>query len=240
MNIIVLHGWGKNAPQAMRKLAESLRGKGHTVLQPHMPGFGEQEPPEQPWHVGDYVQWIDALAQEQGFESYLVCGHSFGGRVAIKMANEMPDRLVGMVLIASAGLKHDLSFKAKVLSFIGKTGKWFFTVPGVRLLQPYFLVFWRRILKRRDYYQVTGVMQETFLNVIEEDLTDLILNLSLPTFVIWGEKDRMVPVKDAYFIHESIEGSEINVYKQAGHTLPYEYPEELADQIDEWMVNISL
>ncbi|MCA9397373.1 alpha/beta hydrolase, partial [candidate division WWE3 bacterium] len=192
--IVILHGWGALAPTNIQALVEELRSKGHEVYAPHLPGFGDSENPPQSWSVSDYVDWVIQQVDRKGWNTAVFCGHSFGGRIAIKLAVLHPERVSRLVLIASAGIKHELSFKAKLVRGVGSVGRFIFNLPGVALFQPVVHSLWRTILGRKDYYKVSGVMQQTFLKVIEEDLRGIIPQITKPTLVLWGKKDSFVPI----------------------------------------------
>ena len=78
-------------------------------------------------------------------------------------------------------------------------------------------------------------MQKTFINVVEEDLRPIVPMISVPTLVMWGKKDAMVPIEDAYFLEKSINNSRLKVYSQGDHKIPYDYPKEIAEEIDEFV-----
>lgn len=232
-NIVLLHGWGQNAPVNIEPLASSLRAKGYTVFLPHLPGFGVEDPPQTPWAVDDYVIWVlEKVRSEKGWDSYILCGHSFGGRVALKLTARHPEKVQKLILIASAGLRQNLSLKARILRLTSNVGRRIFDLPLLRLLQGPVHAFWRTILGQKDYYQVSGVMQKTFVRVIAEDLAPSLPNITKPTFILWGKKDQYVSVEDAYTIHDAIPSSQVKVFSQADHFLPYNEPDELAGEID--------
>ncbi len=236
--IVLLHGWGQHAPNKIAALADALRAKGHDVFQPHMPGFGRTDPPHEPWCVSDYAQWVHTeVATKKGWDSFVVCGHSFGGRISIALAVHYTDAIESLVLIAAAGLRQHLSFKARILRIVGGTGKAIFDLPLLSFFAPSVHSLWRRALRRKDYYRATGVMQKTFLRVIAEDLREYLPSITLPTLILWGKRDEFVPVSDALVMHEAIKNSQLKVYSQATHSLPYDSPEELADEIDHFLAS---
>lgn len=232
-NIVLLHGWGQGAPERFERLASSLRAKGYTVFLPHLPGFGEEIPPNAPWAVDDYVSWVvEKVKKEKSWGSFVLCGHSFGGRIALKLTARQPESIEKLILIASAGLRQNLSLKAKLLRVMSTIGRMLFDLPILNLLQPKVHAVWRTMLRQKDYYRVSGVMQKTFLRVIAEDLAPVLPKITKQTLILWGKKDQYVSVEDAYIMHEAIDSSQIKVFSQADHFLPYNEPDELAAEID--------
>jgi pimeloyl-ACP methyl ester carboxylesterase len=74
-------------------------------------------------------------------------------------------------------------------------------------------------------------MKETFIKIIAEDLTSCLSLISVPTLIIWGEKDRITPLSDGYLMKEKIAQSELKIIPGQGHAFHHEAPEEIAREI---------
>ena len=74
-------------------------------------------------------------------------------------------------------------------------------------------------------------MRETYLKIINEDLSDYLSRISLPTLIIWGKKDKLTPVKDAYLMKEKIIGASLEIIPDIGHNPHREAPEILKDKV---------
>ena len=74
-------------------------------------------------------------------------------------------------------------------------------------------------------------MKETYLKVISDDLSHKLSSIKVPTTIIWGDKDTLTPVEDAYFIHQKIRHSELVVFPGIQHALQMEVPEALTKKI---------
>lgn len=232
MKIVVLHGWGEQAPFKIQALVHSLRSKGHEVFAPHMPGFGSMRTPREAWSVSDYSQWVIDELHQKGWQQVVLCGHSFGGRVSLKLAAEHPEMVSHLILISSAGIKHKLGFKARLVQTVSSMGKRIFSFPLFSIFEPVCHTFWRKLLGRQDYYRASGIMQKTFVAVIAEDLRELADHIASPTLILWGKKDNLVPVEDAYYFHEKIANSKMKIYATGDHLIPYNYPDEIAEEVD--------
>jgi len=79
--------------------------------------------------------------------------------------------------------------------------------------------------------KLEGVMKETFLKVIGEDLTPCAKKITLPTLLLWGIRDRLTPVMDGEKLLEVIPGSYLKIFAKVGHALPYEKPHEFARDV---------
>ena len=64
-----------------------------------------------------------------------------------------------------------------------------------------------------------------------EDLKPLVPRITLPTLVLWGEKDSMVPISDGYYLKESLAKVKLVIFKNEGHKLPYNKPKKIAEEI---------
>ena len=82
--VVLLHGWGSNI-KLFANLIDLLSVK-YTVIAMDMPGFGESDEPPSAWCVDDYVDFVaDFLREIAAPEEVTLLGHSFGGRVIIKI-----------------------------------------------------------------------------------------------------------------------------------------------------------
>lgn len=83
--VVLLHGWGSNI-ELFKNMSELLARKYHVVA-PDMPGFGLSDEPKEPWRVDDYVDFVLKFLEPFAPKKVTFLGHSFGGRVIIKMAS---------------------------------------------------------------------------------------------------------------------------------------------------------
>ncbi len=229
-NIILLHGWGATSNKLM-PLKKALEKKGWNVLLPLLAGF-EAPPPDFAWGIKEYSKHVKTLASEAFInKDYVVFGHSFGGRLAIKMATSNTKNLSGIVLCATSGLSRGNPVKRLAFTTLAKTGKAVLVVPGTYSL-------FRKVLykaaREHDYEKTQGVMREVFRKVVAEDLKPHVTKIAIPSLVLWGDKDRMTPIADARFLEANLKSGRLIVYKGMGHKLPYEKPKDIAFAIHTW------
>src|SRR5688572_24005871 len=101
--VLLLHGWG--ASSALFQTTMAGLEDDFTLIAPDFPGFGATPPPPAAWAVGDYTTWVLALLDAAGLDRVHIIAHSFGGRVAIKLASQRPERVDKLVLTACAGIR---------------------------------------------------------------------------------------------------------------------------------------
>lgn len=222
--ILLLHGWGANI-KLFNNIIDFL-SKTKTVYALDMPGFGESQQPPYAWNVDNYVDLVIKFINEMKIEKLSILGHSFGGRVIIKLVNRKKLNFVidKIVLVDSAGIKPKKSIKniIKVRAF--KIGKKIVSTNLVKKIYPNALENLKNKFGSQDYKSASPIMRESLVKTVNEDLTYLLKNISQPTLLIWGDKDTATPIKDAYLMNKLIPDSGIVKIENAGHYSFLEQP----------------
>ncbi len=227
--VIFLHGWRSNGT-IWRPLIDCLEIGKRTLYSLDLPGFGMSETPKECLTVGDYADivkgFVDAVCPEKDI---VLVGHSFGARIAVKIAAEDPEWLARLVLIGSGGADMNAAERGAKKA-IAKFAKPFFKA---RFMQP---------LRKRLYtmigagdYVETPELKETFVNVIGEDIAPLFPKVMADTLVIWGEKDDMAPLAYGKKIAAKIPNADLEIVENAGHYCFVEKPAECAELIREFL-----
>ena len=215
--VLLLHGWA--APAETYRLIIGHLSAYCRVIAPNMPGCGGSEEPPVPWCVDDYVDFTLHFAAVLGITEAVLMGHSYGGRIIIKLLNrpDCPLHVQKAVLIDAAGIKprHGADYYLKVYTY--KAGKAFLQLPGIRSLFPDAVENMRRKRGSSDYRSASPVMRETMVKSINEDLTPLLSNIKTSTLLIWGEKDTATPLSDGRLMESRIPDAGLVVLPGAGH-----------------------
>lgn len=215
--VLLLHGWGANI-ELFRPLIGVLSGR-YTVLAPDLPGFGNSEEPETPWCVDDYVDFvIDFLAQFR-CRKVILLGHSYGGRIIIKLANRqgLPFSIAKIILVDSAGILPKRSAKSKLRQRCFKLCKGVLSLPPVAKLCPDALENFRKRMGSADYAAASPIMRQTLVRSVNEDLQPLLPGIKPPTLLVWGREDTATPLSDGECMEQLIPGSGLVVLDHAGH-----------------------
>lgn len=232
-NILILHGWGSRAKNWSR-VKEILEAGGCKVLAPDLPGFGENSVPEKSWSINEYIDWVRRYIDSNFSEPFVLLGHSFGGGLAIKSAGEFPDKIKKLILVGAKIRRHK-TIEYYIGMFLGKLGVLVFSIPWLSFLRPFGQRILYKLIGTSDYYALeikkAVTMKETFKKIVGEDLTPFLRKIKIPTLIIWGEKDKVTPPKDAYLINKEIAGSRLEFIKGQGHVPHMETPEILAEKI---------
>lgn len=209
--LLLLHGWGTSL-DTFAAMAEDLKRQ-FSVTAFDFPGHGDSDMPPATWAVDDFVGLTRDVLAELGIAHTSVLGHSFGGRVAIKLAAAHPEVVDRLVLVDSAGVPppQTLTRRAKRLAsrFANATGR--LGRPGQAVRS----AIVRRIASTD--YLTAGPLRGTFLAVIREDLRPVLPDIKAPTLLIWGESDVDTTLADARSMEKLIPGARLLVLKNAGH-----------------------
>ncbi|MBU1119083.1 alpha/beta hydrolase [Patescibacteria group bacterium] len=224
--IVVLHGWGGSS-DTWKQFLKECDTKNVQFIIPDLPGFGKSDDPPVSWTVSDYVHFVLDFFKYIHIQKAVLIGHSFGGRIAIKLAVRYPEKVSALILVASAGVKHTKSLKQRVGNFLAKYGRALFELPVLNKFFTFSRKLLYKALREQDYVATRGVMKDTFKNVIDEDLTDLLGTIALPTLIVWGTNDSYVPVSDAEVIHSKIKGSMVELIQGGRHGLHRDVPKRL-------------
>jgi pimeloyl-ACP methyl ester carboxylesterase len=222
--LLILHGWGSSS-DAWVEVQEKLAPQGYRVCVPDLPGFGKSDLPPSPWEVSDYARFVASFAHRLGMERFFVVGHSFGGRIGIRLATLHSERMLGLVLCASAGIKPRRSLKHLTFLALAKGGHALLSLPLLSRLHAPTRKGLYLLAGERDYYRAQGVMRETMKKVIEEDLRPDLGKIAMPTLIVWGDRDRVTPLSDAHIMKKEIPNATLEIVEGAGHRLPYEESE---------------
>ncbi len=218
--LLMLHGWPADSSH-YKDLGPLLAKHDLRVIVPDLPGWGNTPAPEEAWTVSDYMKWVYDFKEALGLEQVILFGHSFGGRVSIKYAIKHPYDLKGLILCAAAGIKPDhLTLKRRILKLTATVGKKAFALPGVKQLAPTARKVLYKAAGSNDYLKADGVMKETIVKVLEEDLSPLLSQIQVKTLLLWGSEDGATPLSDGQKMHEHIAKSELIVFDGERHNLP--------------------
>ena len=231
-DILILHGWGWPASaKQWTRVKESLGNQGYRVLLPDLPGFGSEPEPQKPWTVDDYVEWVRNFCEKNNLSQFFLLGHSFGGSVATKFTVKYPDKVKKLILVDSAGIR-----KKRLKKEIQKTVAHFLNkFSFLPFYQQIRRLAYKTLFKRSDYFLTEGIMRATYLNVINDDISESFSKVSISTMLIWGKNDKITPLWHAYFIKDKIAGAGLRIIPKVKHNPHFESPELLVEKIIEFL-----
>lgn len=222
--VVMLQGWGTTYG-IYNSIAQTLSPKCRVLLF-NLPGFGESDEPREAWAVSDYADFFVKFMKELDVKEATLMGHSYGGRVIIKLANRdnLPFSIKRIVLIDSAGILHKKSFKQKYkirkYKILKKVVEWSIAYK----ICPELIDEWKSHQGSADYRNATPIMRQCLVKAVNEDLTELLPNIKQEVLLIWGENDTATPLSDGKKMDELIPDSGLAVIKNAGHFCFVEQP----------------
>lgn len=226
--ILILHGWGGSSDSWI-KVQEILTKEGYQVICPDLPGFGKSKIPPQPWSLNDYREWLNEFINSLGLKEFCLLGHSFGGGLAVKFSTKYTEKVKSLILTDAAVIrKKRPSFRQMIAFFLAKVGYIFLSFPFFgKIFYPLARKIIYKIAGTHDYYFARGVMKETFKKTLNEDLSQYLSKIKIPTLIIWGEKDKNLPLNDGFLISKLIPNSKVKIIDGANHSPHRKTPEKL-------------
>lgn len=220
--VLALHGWGRSSAD----FREVLSGMGAVAVD--LPGFGNSPPPSSGWGSAEYADAIRDVGS--AFEEPpVVVAHSFGGRVAVHLAEEMSMRslvLIGVPLVrpGNAGQPAAAFRVARRLH-------------GLGVLSDERMEGFRQKYGSADYRATTGVMREVFVRVVNETYEDQLDRLAMPVRMLWGANDSAAPLEQAQVAYRRLVDRdadvELRILEGAGHHVMAERPQDVTRLIKE-------
>ncbi len=215
--LVILQGWGtewKVYDSIAAQLASRFR-----VLQFDFPGFGHSQEPAEPWNVDAYADFFCKLMLELGIDSAILMGHSYGGRVIIKLAarESLPFTIESIVLVDAAGVmpKRSLVQKLRVRKY--KLVRAIFNVDFIYWLFPEIIDDWRSRQGSADYRAATPIMRQALVMAVNEDLQALFPKVQQEVLLIWGAGDTATPLSDGQCMEQLMPNAGLVTLQNAGH-----------------------
>lgn len=215
--VVLLHGWGSNI-KLFANLVDLLSQK-YTVVAMDMPGFGMSEEPPSAWCVDDYVQFVVDFLADYDNRKITFLGHSFGGRVIIKLNSrtDLPFEIDRVILVDSAGILPPKTNKKSFRTRYYKAGKAVLSTKLAKKIAPDALENFRKKMGSADYAAASPLMRQVLVKVVNEDLEPLLPNIKCPTLLVWGVNDTATPLSDGEKMEKLIPDSGLVKLENAGH-----------------------
>ena len=224
-NLIFLHGWGSNA-LIWQNIISKIDQKQFCIYTLDLPGFGNSALPKKSFSISDYTEVISEFISKLNLKNNILIGHSFGGRIAIKLAATHPNLIKKLILVDSAGIKVDKKFT----NYLAKIVKPIFKP---KFMQKSRMLIYKKI-GAQDYAN-SGELKETFKKIINEDLTSYLDRIKLPVLIIWGEDDQETPLQFAQIMKEKINNSQLKIIKDAGHFSFIDQPQLFINELNNFI-----
>ncbi|MET7745457.1 alpha/beta hydrolase [Streptomyces sp. NPDC005385] len=234
--LVLIHGIGDSSATWADLIPDLARS--HTVIAPDLLGHGASDKPRADYSVAAYANGVRDLLTTLDIESATLVGHSLGGGVAMQFAYQFPERTERLILVSAGGVGGEVNPVLRAVSLPGAhLVLSSLQLPGMRLQVGLFLRLMRlldtdlgqdapELLNLVDALPDTtsrSAFIRTLRAVVDwrgQAVTMLdrcYLTEGMPTMLLWGDRDSVVPVRHAYGAHEAMPGSRLEIFEGAGH-----------------------
>ncbi|HEY5262076.1 MAG TPA: alpha/beta fold hydrolase [Solirubrobacteraceae bacterium] len=254
--VVLVHGM-LNSSSHWQSVALNL-AEDYTVIAPDLIGHGDSAAPRGDYSLGAHAASIRDLLTAMGVERATIVGHSLGGGVAMQFFYQFPARVERLVLISSGGLGHEVSPMLRTATLPGMSGVLSLAAhprllgalwdSGSRLRalgvrNGAYVQAVARALRPLERPQAREAFLQTLRAVIDVrgqrvSATDrLYLLESMPTMIVWGEKDNTIPLRHGREAHEAIPHSRFSTLPGVAHFPHLEDTKALAGVLREFLAD---
>jgi pimeloyl-ACP methyl ester carboxylesterase len=256
--VVLIHGM-LNSSSHWQAVAEDLAGD-YTVVAPDLIGHGDSAAPRGDYSLGAHAASIRDLLAAIGIDRASIVGHSLGGGVAMQFFYQFPQRVQRLALISSGGLGREVSPLLRTAALPGMSGLLSLTIhprllgalraSGTRLRARdigagVYLQAIARALRPLENAGARQAFLHTLRSVIDMhgqrvSATDRLgLLESIPTLIVWGERDRTIPIEHGRLAHAAIPHSFFRTLPRAAHFPHLEDPEGLSVLLREFLAQTA-
>lgn len=234
--LVLVHGITSTSATWERVM--SWLAQRHTVIAPDLMGHGESAKPRGDYSLGAYASGVRDLMIALGHERATFVGHSLGGGVAMQLAYQFPERCERLVLVGSGGLGTEVSGLLRaatlpgsewVLPLLASTGLLDAGRAVGRMLDRVGLRVGTDIeeMARGHASLADASARSAFVHTLRAIVDPggqrvnaadrLYLASEVPSLIVWGERDPIIPLAHAFEAHRLMPGSRLETFPQAGH-----------------------
>jgi pimeloyl-ACP methyl ester carboxylesterase len=216
--LVIVHGGGGGA-NAWKKSLEIL-AENYTVYAPDLPGFGRSQSIHDRFMVSEYVDFLEDFTSALGLEDFYLVGHSVGGGLALSYALDHPRKVKRLVLVSSLFLGSEIALWARYLStpkltrYLGEAG---LTVFDSMSRLAGHVGYTEKITP--PFTRVQMAIGRGIMNLKGQTniLADRLMELMMPTLLVWGARDPIVPARHAWAAADIIPDCRVHVFEGCGH-----------------------
>jgi pimeloyl-ACP methyl ester carboxylesterase len=248
--IVFVHGisgcwqnWLENLPHF---------GRGHRAIALDLPGFGASPMPSWELTIPAYARLLHDFCEKLGVDGATVVGNSMGGFIAAEAVTAGPARFDRLALVSAAGILNTWNPEERATA----------TAWAWKAFGPHFARQGRLIVSRprareivfRPFVRYPGRLREDLLleqiegglsraegfgdalrALIRHDIRERLGEIEMPTTIVWGQSDRVIPMAAALSYHRRIPHSRLEIFERTGHVPQLERPLRFNGLLDEFL-----
>lgn len=212
-------------PHSYKFLKEELQRKINLII-PELPSTSTFFNKKVVWTERDYSLWLSKILSENHVEKCFLLGHSNSGAIVIWLAKLHPEKIKGVIIVDSIGVKETSYVKILVGRIIDAFIEWRLTLWGFTHL------IWNLIFHMPNFiFQIKESAKTNLLDVASKIRT--------PTLILWGKRDHTIPLENGIKLHSVIPGSEIYISEKGSHDWIITNAEEAAEVLEKWALETS-
>jgi pimeloyl-ACP methyl ester carboxylesterase len=250
--MVFIHGLSGSWVNWLENLPHFARS--HRVIAMDLPGFGHSPMPADEISIAGYGRIVDELLTALDAERAVIVGNSMGGFIGAEVAIQFLTRVEKLVLISAAGLSIEHQRNEPALRLLERldnvlifTGGWAATRSETLTRRPKMRRQLMKLVADRAEAlpapliaeQIKGSGKPGFVPALDAlsdyPIRDRLGEIECPVLVVWGEKDRLVPVRDAYEFGRLIPQAQVVVWPDTGHVAMLERPAAFNALVDEFL-----
>lgn len=230
--LVLIHGFGDNKLSFVQ--STQWLGKEYRVILPEVPGFGvTKKESKRSYSIRSQVEIFHKFFKKLGLKQFVLGGNSMGGHISAAYALRYPKQVKKLILLNAAGMKtKDMKLPYKPMKkpvanradFRAYMKKLFYKIPPIPGPYESYLIG-----KMSKSFKWMNRLRWDIRNGKDYLLNDVANKLKMPTLILWGDSDRIVPlsVGDAY--RKALTHDTWVLMKRCGHIPQYERPQETAE-----------
>lgn len=250
--MLLVHGLGATLDHwalAIPRFAQTRR-----VVAIDLPGFGRSAKPDRPYGPAGFVETIHAFADAIGLGRFVLVGHSMGGAISAEFVLTHRDRVTQLVLVDAAGMTRMPTGLIDYLveRFERKVDPAKIVLPPRLVRAMVKLVFYEPIpFAERNVSRILASMSEqdwpdrvrsfvrSATGLSRSQVRARLSEIGLPTLVVWGARDRVLPLRHGRKLHEGIRGSRFVVFPRTGHCPQIERADAFCEAVETFLRETS-
>lgn len=203
--VVLLHGWGQNTTM-MSFIAEAL-SKHFIVYNIDFPGFGKSDEPTSVWGCEDYTEFLHDFCVKNKIDNPILIAHSFGCRIAVRYAYKYG--AYKMVLTGAAGIRDSRHVLWYIKTYSYKLAK--------KILPKSVVEKYQNKVGSEDYNNTSGIMRQTFVKVVNDDIKSLLKDVDAETLLVFGELDEATPLSKGKLMEKLMPNATLVVFENDDH-----------------------
>jgi pimeloyl-ACP methyl ester carboxylesterase len=233
--LVVIHGGAGDARSWWNNI-QDLSQKYH-VYAPDLPGYGSSQPLPGNYYIPELTDFINKFTKFLHLKKFSVIGHSMGGGIALEYVLKFPRKVKKLILVSSLGLGREIALWLRLISLPT-------VVKILGSLVGKAIQFAGWMLERANPFEIVLPISPVFVrigtSIANFHQQNLVLEkylprIKVPTMLIWGAKDPIVPVKTAYRAVKEFPNARLLVFKKSGHNVHREQLKNVTRLIYEFL-----